>query len=54
MTALEIPPTVLQVHGIWFYDEQELDKIASLLQRVKAGLPKPDVHPSSLQVSSVG
>ncbi|KAF5833206.1 hypothetical protein DUNSADRAFT_10556 [Dunaliella salina] len=37
------------VHGIWFYDEQELDKIAGLLNRVKAGLPKPDVHPSSLQ-----
>mmetsp|Transcript_7992 Transcript_7992/g.21295 ORF Transcript_7992/g.21295 Transcript_7992/m.21295 type:complete len:177 (+) Transcript_7992:35-565(+) len=37
------------VHGIWFYDEQELDKIASLLNRVKAGLPKPDVHPVSLQ-----
>ena len=41
-----------QVHGIWFYDEQELEKIASLLNKVKASLPKPEVHPASLQVGS--
>jgi hypothetical protein len=30
----------MQVHCLWFHDESDLNKIAGLLQKVEAGLPK--------------
>ncbi|KAJ9510949.1 hypothetical protein QJQ45_027820 [Haematococcus lacustris] len=41
-----------KVHGIWFYDEKDMASIAGLLNRVKAGLPSPDVLPSNLQADT--
>lgn len=35
-----------QIHGIWFYDEDDLLRLSSLLHRVKSGLPKTDILPS--------
>lgn len=42
-----------QVHGIWFYESADLEKIAGLLQKVEAGLPavKEEVAASDAGVS---
>lgn len=41
-----------QVHGIWFYNEAELERLAAMLTRIKAGLPKQDIMPANFQASS--
>uniref|UniRef100_A0A7S0S2H6 WH1 domain-containing protein n=1 Tax=Chlamydomonas leiostraca TaxID=1034604 RepID=A0A7S0S2H6_9CHLO len=37
-----------KVHGIWFYEEKDLDAVAGLLSRVKTGLPRPDMLPAGV------
>lgn len=32
----------MQIHGIWFYDEVELQRVAALLQKILNQLPKPE------------
>lgn len=39
-----------QVHGIWFYEEKDLEVIAGLVNKIKTGLPKPDIMPGAEQV----
>jgi mRNA-decapping enzyme 1B len=38
-----------EIHGIWFYDEDDLHRLSTLLNRVKAGLPKQDILPVAMQ-----
>jgi hypothetical protein len=33
---------VAQIHGIWFYDESDLQRLSSLLHKILNQLPKPD------------
>ena len=41
-----------QIHGIWFYEASDLDKVGSVLKKIKTGLPKADVlpQPNAVQV----
>lgn len=33
---------LLQIHGIWFFEEADLHRVAALLSKILAQLPKPD------------
>lgn len=35
----------MQIHGIWFYDEIELQRVSALLQKILNQLPKPAEDP---------
>ncbi len=41
-----------QVHGVWFYEEGDLNKIASLLAKVEASLPKPSQPPPAASAAA--
>jgi hypothetical protein len=36
-----------QIHGIWFYEVPDLEKLGNILNKILAQLPKPDVAPPS-------
>ncbi|GAX73372.1 hypothetical protein CEUSTIGMA_g825.t1 [Chlamydomonas eustigma] len=36
-----------EIHGIWFYEQQDLDRLSALLDRVKSGLPRADLLPQN-------
>ena len=40
------PPLRVQIHGIWFYEAADLERLSTLLNRVKSGLPRQDVLPT--------
>ena len=41
----------IQIHGIWFYEQDDLNRLSTLLNRVKSGLPKTDILPAAAPVS---
>ncbi len=44
----------LQVHGVWFYEEGDLERIAALLTKVEASLPKARAVPNEPDAQAVG
>ena len=36
--------STLQIHGVWFYENNDLERLSTLLNRVKSGLPRQDLH----------
>ena len=46
-------PIHVQIHGIWFYEAADLERLSALLNRVKSGLPRQDVLPVATQQQTV-
>lgn len=39
----------LQIHGIWFFEEEDLHRVSALLNKILAQLPKPDAGITYIQ-----
>jgi hypothetical protein len=39
----------LQIHGIWFFEEEDLQRVSALLNKILAQLPKPDAGITYIQ-----
>jgi hypothetical protein len=42
-------PACLQIHGIWFFEEADLNRVSALLNKILAQLPKPDAGVTYIQ-----
>lgn len=42
-------PLMLQIHGIWFFEETDLHQVSALLNKILAQLPKPDAGVTYIQ-----
>lgn len=40
---------LLQIHGIWFFEEADLNRVSALLNKILAQLPKPDAGVTYIQ-----
>lgn len=40
---------LLQIHGIWFFEEADLHRVSALLNKILAQLPKPDAGVTYIQ-----